>query len=570
MLQRLHIKNVALIEEAEIVFGPGLNILTGETGAGKSMIIDAVSFVLGERSGKDLVRRGQAKAEVEAEFVAKAEAVKEVLRELELEEEEQLILFRTMTAEGKSTCRINGTVVTASAMKRLSETLIDIHGQHAHQSLLNPARHMDLLDHFCGSALVEEKEKLKDAMIAYKSVVRQLEELGGDPKKRAERVAMLKEVVAEIGQAKVEVGEEETLLSRRDYCLHVEEIAHCAAESLAYLYLGKEGEGGALELVSRARAHMDDLYRMDERTKALWEQMAEVSDGLQELCRQLSHYSESIQRKPEALQEIEERLDVLYGLKRKYGGSLERVLQTQAEAEEELKELAEGAAKRKVLEGQKKALLEEIGTYCSQLTHLRTQTAQVLTSRIEAQLHQLEMQHAVFQVSITQKNTFNARGRDVVEFLISPNLGEEVKPLAKIASGGEMSRVMLALKTVLADADTIDTFIFDEIDTGVSGTTAARVGEKMSDIGRSNQVLCITHLPQIAAMADRHFLIAKRAEETKTVTSVTALEETGQVEELSRLMGGGKAGEAVTAAAQELKAWAKAYKQEQETAAATN
>ena len=531
MLERLHIRQLALIEEAEIQFGPGLNILTGETGAGKSMIIDAVNFVLGERAGKELVRHGATKASVEAVFFTQEETVRALLSEMDLlgDGEDVLILSRTMSSEGKSTCRINGTVVTASMVRSLSARLIDIHGQHAHQSLLNPARHIDLLDHFCGQPLLEEKDRLQKAIFSHKAILRSLEAVEGDPKRREERLRLLKEIIEEIDAAHVEAGE----------------------------------EGSALELLSRAKTSLTELAELDQSAESFLETAMETSDRLDNLCRDLSSYAEKIQPKAGELDRIEERLDALYVLKRKYGGSMEMVLQRRKEAEQEYQQIKEGAAKRRKLEEEKKLSLEEIGKICRKMTKLRTETAAALSAQVEQELHDLEMQHARFTIAVTAKKTFTAKGADAVEFLIAPNLGEEEKPLSKIASGGEMSRVMLALKTVMADGDTIDTFIFDEIDAGISGTTAARVAEKMAAIAKKRQVLCITHLPQIAAMADHHFFIQKTTNQEKTWTKVSLLEQTGEIQELARLIGGGEAGGAAEETAKNLKAWAKSYKTSQ-------
>ena len=562
MLERLHIRQLALIEEAEIQFGPGLNILTGETGAGKSMIIDAVNFVLGERAGKELVRHGATKASVEAVFFTQEETVRALLSEMDLlgDGEDVLILSRTMSSEGKSTCRINGTVVTASMVRSLSARLIDIHGQHAHQSLLNPARHIDLLDHFCGQPLLEEKDRLQKAIFSHKAILRSLEAVEGDPKRREERLRLLKEIIEEIDAAHVEAGEEEKLLAKRDYWANLEEIGQLAQKSLTLLYYG---EGSALELLSRAKTSLTELAELDQSAESFLETAMETSDRLDNLCRDLSSYAEKIQPKAGELDRIEERLDALYVLKRKYGGTMEMVLQRRKEAEQEYQQIKEGAAKRRKLEEEKKLSLEEIGKICRKMTKLRTETAAALSAQVEQELHDLEMQHARFTIAVTAKKTFTAKGADAVEFLIAPNLGEEEKPLSKIASGGEMSRVMLALKTVMADGDTIDTFIFDEIDAGISGTTAARVAEKMAAIAKKRQVLCITHLPQIAAMADHHFFIQKTTNQEKTWTKVSLLEQTGEIQELARLIGGGEAGGAAEETAKNLKAWAKSYKTSQ-------
>ncbi|MGE4213339.1 MAG: DNA repair protein RecN [Anaerotignaceae bacterium] len=561
MLLGLHIKNVALIEEAEIEFGKGLNVLSGETGAGKSMIIDSINFVLGERTSKDFVRRGQAKAQVEAEFEIKDSETLRTIEEIGVEADDSIVIIqRTMTADGKSTNRVNGTSVTASMLKQISVGLIDVHGQHEHQSLLNAARHMDILDKFCGEKSEQYKADLGVRVKEYKSILAQIKALDGDEDERQKKIDALEFKINDIEDAALKKGEEEALLERKVYLNNIEKITKYTHNTMELLYLGSDEEMSAADKIAQATETVGNLKLIDQECEQIYDELSEVATALDEVIRKFKRYSDEIYSDPEELDEIEERLDLIYRLKKKYGATVEEVLTFKQQAQAELDFITHSEEELKKLTIRKADIFSQIKADCKKMTDLRLKTAQQLEQDIEKQLKELEMKNASFKIVVKQKETFNSKGCDNVEFMISANLGEGLKPLAKIASGGEMSRVMLAMKTVVADAESIDTFIFDEIDTGVSGKTATRVGEKMAAIGKKRQILCITHLPQIAAMADSHFLIEKSVKGEKTVTEVTALNYNGAVEELSRLMGGGEAGNLVTKAAEEMKNHADEYK----------
>ncbi|MEA5084274.1 MAG: DNA repair protein RecN [Lachnospiraceae bacterium] len=561
MLLGLHIKNVALIEEAEIEFGKGLNVLSGETGAGKSMIIDSINFVLGERTSKDFVRRGQAKAQVEAEFEIKDSNILRSIEEIGIEADDNIVIIqRTMTADGKSTNRVNGTSVTAGMLKQISEGLIDVHGQHEHQSLLNSARHMDILDKFCGEEIEQYKTDLGVGIKEYKSVLTQIKALDGDEDERQKKIEALEFKINDIQDAELKDGEEETLFERKTYLNNIEKITKYTHSAMELLYLGSDEEMSAADKIAQAIEEVSNLKHMDQECQQIYDELNEVATSLDEAIRKFKKYCDEIFTDPEELNNIEERLDIIYRLKKKYGSTVEEVLAFKQKAQKELDFITHSEEELKKLFIKKADIFSRIKAYCKNMTDLRLKTAQKLEQDIEKQLKELEMKNASFKIVVKQKDTFNSKGCDNVEFMICANLGEELKPLAKIASGGEMSRVMLAMKTVVADAETIDTFIFDEIDTGVSGKTAARVGEKMAAIGKTRQIICITHLPQIAAMADSHFLIEKSVKGEKTVTEITALNYNGTVKELSRLMGGGEAGDLVTKAAEEMKNNANEYK----------
>ncbi len=562
MLEHLHIKNVALITESEIDFEPGLNILSGETGAGKSMVIDSLNFALGERIGGNFVRKGEKSAVVEALFTVRDDTILKKLEQngIKLEEDGTVLLTRTMNQSGKTICRINGSTVTVSMMRECAEGLMDIHGQHSHQSLLNTARHIQILDRFCGKKLEEEKQSFQTTYKKLKEIEKDLMQLMGDGKERVRKMDLLQFQMEEIGQAKLQIGEEEELLERRQILVNGEKIRNLTENSLLLLYHGTETESSAIDQLSRALEEVSDLAEYDNTIQNIYTTLSSVYAQMDDAVRDLKHYADTISQEPEELESVEERLQLIYGLKRKYGGSIEEILDFYQKAEKELDFLSNSEEIVQKLNKQKKNIEQELMKQAEILSNIRKEKAKQIQKNIEQQLWDLEMKHGKFAIAIEDKKEISLHGKDKVEFLISANAGEELKPLAKIASGGEMSRVMLALKTVLAEADSIEVFIFDEIDTGVSGRTAQKVAEKMALIGKSHQIICITHLPQIAAMADHHFLIEKTTQQEKTITTVKPLNEEESAHEIARLIGGAKMTQATWTAAKELKEKADAWK----------
>lgn len=562
MLEHLHIKNVALITESEIDFEPGLNILSGETGAGKSMVIDSLNFALGERIGGNFVRKGEKAAVVEALFTVRDDTILKKLEQngIKLEEDGTVLLTRTMNQSGKTICRINGSTVTVSMMRECAEGLMDIHGQHSHQSLLNTARHIQILDRFCGKKLEEEKQSFQTTYKKLKEIEKDLMQLMGDGKERVRKMDLLQFQMEEIGQAKLQIGEEEELLERRQILVNGEKIRNLTENSLLLLYHGTETESSAIDQLSRALEEVSDLAEYDNTIQNIYTTLSSVYAQMDDAVRDLKHYADTISQEPEELESVEERLQLIYGLKRKYGGSIEEILDFYQKAEKELDFLSNSEEIVQKLNKQKKNIEQELMKQAEILSNIRKEKAKQIQKNIEQQLWDLEMKHGKFAIAIEDKKEISLHGKDKVEFLISANAGEELKPLAKIASGGEMSRVMLALKTVLAEADSIEVFIFDEIDTGVSGRTAQKVAEKMALIGKSHQIICITHLPQIAAMADHHFLIEKTTQQEKTITTVKPLNEEESAHEIARLIGGAKMTQATWTAAKELKEQADAWK----------
>lgn len=538
MLEHLHIRNVALIKESEISFGDGLNILTGETGAGKSMIIDSLQFALGGRAGKDFLRHGEKQAAVEALFSVQSQALTEKLAENGIvpEEDGTLLITRTLSEAGKSVCRINGSTVTVGMLKEIAEDMIDIYGQHEHQSLLNPVKHIRLLDRFCGAGFGEAMEEYKNSRQRLKDLEKQLTILIGDESQREQRMDMLLFQKEEIEAAELQEGEEDALLEQKKRLSSMERLIRLTGESVTLLYDGDDRAPSACDQLGDALAKLQEAAEYDAALSPLADALADGYAAVEDCARELKREAEEQEADPEELERIEERLQLFYKLKRKYGGSIEAVLEFYEKAVQELEFLSNSSEKAAELSAKKAAEEKRLSALAETLTARRRATAEQVEEQIETALHDMEMKHARFHIQIEEKADWGVDGKDKVEFLISANAGEPLKPLAKIASGGEMSRVMLALKTVLVDADEIGTFIFDEIDTGVSGRTARRVGEKMRFLGGKRQLLCITHLPQIAAMADNHFLIEKESDAGETVTRVTALDEEGAVREVARLM----------------------------------
>lgn len=560
MLENLHIKNVALIQECQVTFGSGLNILTGETGAGKSMLIDSLQFALGGRMGKDFLRKDQKIALVEALFSVKDSYFSNKLEEngIEPEEDGTVLISRTLNNAGKSVCRINGSIVTVSMLRELATDLIDIYGQHEHQSLLNPSKHIRLLDRFCGGAFEKVKEQYAKSYEKRKEIDKQLEDLMGNEAQREQRLDILNFQKEEIENASLSVEEEEELVEKKKRLTHMERLIRLTLESASLLYDGMDDMPSASDNLSSAISKLRECCNLDSSLEVYYNDLEDVYAKLEDISREVKRYAQNLEDDPDELERVEERLQTIYKLKRKYGGSIEAALKFYDDVTKELEFYSNSQEKVAQLTALRVKEQEILELAAKQLTEMREEAAKRVAKQIEESLKDMEMKNANFYIQVTPREEWNAMGKDKVEFLISANAGEDLKPLAKIASGGEMSRVMLALKAVLVDADEIETFIFDEIDTGVSGRTAAKVGQKMSVIGEKRQILCITHLPQIAAMADKHFLIEKETREDQTITSVKTLNEEAAVAEVARLMGSTTITSATLTAAKELRAGKKA------------
>ncbi|MCM1214782.1 MAG: DNA repair protein RecN [Lachnospiraceae bacterium] len=560
MLQSLHVKNLALIRETEVEFGQGLNILTGETGAGKSLLIGSVNLALGGKFDKEMLRRGADSALVELVFVSRSEKVRQKLEQLELEAEEDgtVIISRKLQA-GKSVCKINGETVTAKQVKELAEALIDIHGQHEHQSLLHKKKHMEILDSYCGSEYGPAAQAVEEAYEAYSRLCRELSGEAMDEEAREKERALAGFEWKEIEQARLTAGEDEELEKRYRLMANSKKITENLAES--YRYTGNEEDAGAGASLSRALRAMRNVSGYDGRLEELEGQLAEIDSLLADYNRDLSEYMSDCEFDDEEFARVEERLNTLNHLKGKYGNTIEAVIAYGEGRQQLLDKLSDYDAYMRDLEKNCKAAEEKLQKACETLSAIRCRNAKTLTKKLKEALENLNFQTVSFEIAVRQSQTVTAKGYDDVEFLISTNPGESLKPLAQVASGGELSRVMLAIKTVLSGKDDIDTLIFDEIDAGISGKTAWRVSEQLDTVGKAHQVICITHLPQIAAMADTHFAIEKNSTQDDTITDIRALEPEESLGELARLLGSDELTEAALSNAREMRAQALEHKE---------
>ena len=559
MLQSLHVKNLALMEETEVTFGEGLNILTGETGAGKSLLIGSVNLALGGKFEKEMLRRGAESALVELVFSGDNKKVSEKLAEMDLEAEEDgtVIISRKMQV-GKSICKINGETVTAKQVKELAEVLIDIHGQHEHQSLLHKKKHMEILDGFCGEEFAAAADTVEEAYRECNLLRKKLEEESMDEEAKAKEKSLAEFEWKEIEQAKLIPGEDEELEQRYRLMVNSKKIMENLSES--YRYTGTDSDTGAGGALSRALRALRSVAAFDNRLEELEGQLTEIDNLLADYNRDVSEYMEDCEFDGEDFAAVEERLNLLNRLKDKYGTTLEAVIAYGEQRQRLLTKLDDYDAYMDRLEKQLAEAQIRLEKACEVLSSIRRKHAAILTEQLKAALVNLNFLTVEFEISVQRAQTITARGYDDVEFLISTNPGEAMKPLSQVASGGELSRIMLAIKTVLAGRDDIDTLIFDEIDAGISGKTAWKVAEQLSLVGKAHQVICITHLPQIAAMADRHFCIEKSATSDNTITDIRMLEEEESLGELARLLGSDTLTEAALSNAGEMRAQAVRYK----------
>jgi len=557
MLNSLSIKNVALIEETELEFGAGLNILTGETGAGKSMIADSLSFILGQRPSKDFVRAGADCAEVVCVIeVAQANKAKIVEYGIDIDYDNLLIINRTLTDTGKSAARINGKTVAVGVVKEISEILFDIHSQHEHQSLLKTSRHIDILDRFTPPEADDLKNGLSILLKDLNAIEAEIAAISTDDADRQSRMELYAFQINEIESAGLKADEEENLLNRRRLLNNAREILNHAKAALKALSGGDSGLS-AMDLLVMGNKALYKLKNLDSQCAPYAEALENIIIQLDETARDLRDYKNNLSEDPGELKQIEDRLDLIYNLKRKYGKTANDILLFLDKTKERYETLINSSERLDRLNKTREELRQKACGICARISAMRAQAANEISKKIEQNLWELEMKNAAFSVSIEHKNDLSASGYDNVEFLISANAGEGLKPLAQTASGGEISRVMLALKTVLAYADTAETLVFDEIDAGISGKTAQKTAEKLSSLAASRQIICITHLPQIAAMADRHFLVEKTPRDGKTIASAHILNEEQIKAELARLIGGAAITEATYAAAAELREMAK-------------
>ncbi len=536
MLQNLKIDNIAIIKEAVIDFGNGLNVLTGETGAGKSIIIDAINAILGERTSRELIRTGNSFAEVSALFADINISVQSVLTEIGIDTEADgtLHIMRKIFADGKNVCKINGQSVTVSMLKKVGQALINIHGQLDNQNLLNEDYHINYIDAFAQNSDI--KQEYQTAYIDFKSAERKFKSFIDNESEKARKIDILTYQTEEIEAADIKTGEYADLIKRRNFLQNAETLLSLVSGALQALD-GEEGESGASSKISFAASSLQNAAEYDDTLKTVSETLTDISYALSDCASELNSFLFSADMDPKELDSVEERLSLLEGIFKKYGETEEEVLTYLENAQKELEEITfsdQIKEKLKTAADEKRIIMQD---FADKLSESRKTASIRFADSVSKELAFLEMPSIIFKV-VQNKTECNENGQDEIYFLISANKGEEPKALSKIASGGELSRVMLAIKNVLAAGDEIQTLIFDEIDTGVSGRTAQKIGIKLKEVSLDRQVLCVTHLAQIAAFADSHYLISKSEKDSKTFTSVMPLDYPERINELSRIIGG--------------------------------
>lgn len=558
MLIHLHVKNLALIEDIEVEFGPGLNILTGETGAGKSVLLGSMQLILGGRTARDMIRTGASSALVELLFQVENKKAEAALNSLGVFTEEGQVLLSRKITDGRSINKINGETCTVGQMKAAAECLLDIHGQHEHQSLLYQDKQLEILDAYGREKIRPAKETVRQSYREYQKCMKALKELDTDEEQRNREKAFLEFEISEIEKAHLLLGEDEELetlyrkLNNGKLILETLQSVHSLT--------GYDSGQGAGEAVGTGVRELSRVTEYDTQLESMAETLQEIDGLLNDFNRELSSYVEDLSFDDETFYETEKRLDQINGLKAKYGRTIEDILEYQNTQQQKLEKLARH--EENFLEAQRnlKKAEEQLEKDSYVLSEIRKDYSKTLTEKIIEGLRDLNFLDVKFRIDFQRKQEFTDNGYDSIEYEISTNPGESVKPLGRIVSGGELSRIMLAIKAILADRDQIETLIFDEIDTGISGRTAQKVSEKMAVIGSCHQVLCITHLPQIAAMADTHFEIEKHQKGSETITEIHPLGEKEAVRELARLLGGAEITDTVLKNAMEMKELAQVHK----------
>lgn len=558
MLSSLHVKNLALIQEAEVEFGPGLNILTGETGAGKSILIGSINLALGKKLSREMIREGADSALVELVFDTENPKVEQALKEMEIESlHGQVLIVRKITGS-RSISKINGETCTTAQVRRIASLLLDIHGQHEHQSLLYTDRQLEILDAYGKEEIDPLRARVREAFRQWKELRDSLKEYELDEDARMREISFLEFEIREIDDAQLRDGEDETLDQAYRKMSNARNIVQALAAVRA---MTGDGEGqSAGEQIGRAVRELSQIAGMDESLQQMQSSLLTIDDLLNDFNRELAGYMEEFTFSEEEFYETEKRLDEINRLKAKYGDSIPAIRRYQEEKQEKLEKMLHFEEQKEKLQKEEEKARQTLEECSQELSGIRCKYAGCLSKSIEEGLKDLNFLHVIFQIQFGRTAQYTENGFDTIEFRISTNPGEPVKALAKVVSGGELSRIMLAIKTILADRDETESLIFDEIDTGISGRTAQMVSEKMAQIGRRHQVLCITHLPQIAAMADQHFEIRKDVVDQDTVTRIHALDEESSVRELARMLGGAKITDSVLANAEEMKELARVQK----------
>ena len=535
MLKELFIKNIAVIKQTDICFSEGLNVFTGETGAGKSIIIDSINAVLGQRVSRDLVRTGETRAQITAVFSGLSTTTLELLDQMGYEADEgELMISREISVDGKGTCRLCGRPIGVTMLREIGNTLINIHGQHDSQYLLNKEKHIDFLDSF--AQLDTLYDRYRDCFSQLIAMRRELNSLNVDEAEKARQIDLLEYQINEIEQAELVPGEEEELADRRNMIRNAEKICLSLDEAHEQIAGGEE-RTGALELIQNAAAELEEAARYVETLIPISSKLTEMGYELEDSLMGINDARLGMEYDPGELEEIEARLDLIYRLKRKYGGDIEEILQNLSLYKKQLEKITLSDEKKESLNQSYKEMLLQAKNLADQLSKERKAAARRFEKQVEGELSFLDMPSVKFTISILPCK-LGAKGLDDVEFMISTNPGEPPKPIAKIASAGELSRIMLSIKNVISDKADVPTLIFDEVDTGVSGSAAEKIGRKLRQVSKGRQVICVTHLAQIAALCDHHLLIQKLVKDDHTFTQVTELDHPGRVREIARIMSG--------------------------------
>ena len=552
MLLNLHVKNVALIDDVEIDLKEGLNILTGETGAGKSLIIDAVNFALGKRMRSDVIRDDADYALCELTFLADSQEVRDKLAELMIPCDDDTVVIKRKLMNGRSMIRINDESVSANTLKELAGVLIDIHGQHEHQSLLYKSKHKQILDSYCGEPLKQVTDKISILYKDYSEALKELEQALSSERDSDRTVELARFEVDEIMRADIQEGEIEALENEYRKLSNSRKIAESV--DLVHRLSGYDDEGAAGSAIGRALSRLQGVLEYDPELSGLCDELADIDGLLNDFNRSLAGYEGSLDTSGERYGEVEERLNLINHIRDRYGDTIDKINEYLKKQQDIIEKYSDFEAYVGGLKKRAGELKEELTGLSREASEIRSREAVVLSGSIREALLDLNFLDARFEINVKpEEENFTSSGFDAVEFLISTNPGEKLRPLNEVASGGELSRIMLALKTVLADKDSVGTLIFDEIDTGISGRTAQKVSEKLRQLSGKRQVICITHLPQIAAMADEHFRISKEVRNDRTVTSVDRLDEEASTQELARMLGGVSITENTLKSAKEMK-----------------
>lgn len=551
MLENLHVKNLALIDEIEVDFRPGLNILTGETGAGKSILLGSVNLALGGRFHADMLRTGAQFGLVELTFTIDSQSLEDQLAAMDIFQEDGRIVLSRKLMPGRSVSKINGETVNMATLKDVASMLIDIHGQHEHQSLLHKKNHLAFLDLYAREQVEKLKKDTAKAFRTYQACRKKMDESGMDERERQKEISLAEYEVNEIEEAGLFEGEDEEVETLYRRMSAGKKVTERIAE--AYHYTSEDESANASELLSRAIHALADVESVDEQGAGLYQQLIEIDSLLNDFNRELAEYAKSLEFSEEEFYETENRLNELNHLKTKYGNSVKEILEYCEERKQRLKELEDYEQYMLELEENLKKARQNYEKYALALRKARKKAAVSFVKEIRDGLSEMNFLDVRFEMRFSELTDYTADGMDEAEFYISTNPGEALRPMGNVASGGELSRIMLAIKTVLADREDTPTLIFDEIDTGISGITAGKVAEKMHIIGESRQVLCITHLAQIAAQADAHYLIQKSAKDNGAQTEISSLEEEASIQELARLLGGAKVTASILESAREMK-----------------